>query len=98
MRSLSGAFDFIYWYCERRELIRLGRAACPSCGNLFGVIAARDAKRRYNEECTQVYEDLVREHGDCILIDFDGRWEVVCPHCHLATTFDSLNGTFEHAG
>ncbi len=86
--SLVAVLGLIYWFSERRVLVRLGRVPCPSCGQSFGFIAARDAKRRYKQECASEYADIVRKHSGGVLVDFDHRWEVVCSHCHQTTIFE----------
>lgn len=84
------AFCLWLWFSERHELVRLGRLACPSCGQLFGFVAARDAKRRYEQEVVQAYAAIECEDDAHALIDFDDEWDVVCPSCRQPAIYDSL--------
>ena len=93
---LVAVFCLIYWLSENRILVRLGRVACPSCGQSFGFSADRDAKRRYKQKCEREYDDIIGKHGGDALVDFNHRWEVECPHCHQITIFDSLRVRLEN--
>lgn len=95
--TITGALALVYLYYERRVLVRLGRLACPFCARSFGYAAARDAKQRYNQACATEMADIVREHGEHVMVDFNHRWEVGCPHCGRITKFDSLKETLENA-
>lgn len=94
--ALAAVGWFIYFVSERRVLVRLGRRACPSCGQSFGFSAARDAKCRYRQECAKEYAEILRKHDGGVLVNFDCRWEVQCPHCHQTTMFHCLRETLEH--
>jgi hypothetical protein len=91
--SVVAVLSLIYFYSEHRVVVYLGQLACPSCGQLFGFTAARDARCRYRNECSEIS----RKHGSGAFVDFDHRWEVECSHCHQTAVFDSLARRLENA-
>lgn len=81
-----------FYYLSKSSTLRaLSRRNCPFCKNAYGMEAACQAEKRYDEECDADVRKILDESPPETHIDvnFPVQWPVVCPHCGHRTVYDS---------